>query len=123
MSSEQRLKTEDLLSTMYPEMIPTYLSVLAQTDPFPKLRFREEAGQVSSTVWWKSLTGSKVSENFIELAIRLVSAPASIASIERIFSTFAHVHNKVPNRLSVEKAQKLVYCYRILRGNSTDDID
>ena len=96
---------------------------LVQTDPFPKLRFREEARQVSSTVWWKSLTGSKVSENFIELAIRLVCAPASSASIKRKFSTFAHVHNKVPNRLSVEKAQKLVYCYRILRGNSTDDID
>ena len=90
LSSEQRLKAEDLLSTMYPEMIPTYLSLLAQTDPFPKLRFREEARQVSSTVWWKSLTGtgSKVSEDFIELAIRLVSAPASSASIERIFSTF-----------------------------------
>ena len=57
MSSEQRLKAEDLLSTMYPEMIPTYLSFFAQTDPFPKLRFREEA-QVSSTVWWKSLTGT-----------------------------------------------------------------
>ena len=92
-----------MLSTMYPEMIPTYLSFLAQTDPFPKLRFREEARQLSSTVWWKSLTGSKISENFIELAIHLVSAPASSASIERIFSTFAHVHNKVPNRLSVKK--------------------
>ena len=63
MSPEQRLKAEDLLSTMYPEMIPTYLSVLAQTDPFPKLRFREEA-HVSSTVWWKSFTRSKVSEEF-----------------------------------------------------------
>ena len=107
-------------------MIPTYLSFLAQTDPFPKLRFREEARQVSSTVWWKSLTASKVSEDFIELAIRLVSAPASCAKVEnneRIFSTFAHIHNKVRNKLSVEKAQKLVYCYRILRGNSTDDVD
>ena len=93
MSPEQRLKAEDLLSTIYPEMIPIYLRFLAQTDPFPKLRFREEARQVSSTVWWKSLTGSKVSEDFI-------------------FSTFAHVHNKVRNRHSV-----------ILRGNSTDDID
>ena len=122
MSPEQRLKAEDLLSTMYPEMIPTYLSFLEQTDPIPKLRFREEARQVSSTVWWTSLTGSKISEDFIELAIRLVrvSAPASSASIERIFSSFAHVHNKVRNSLSVEKAQKLVYCYRILRGNSTD---
>ena len=47
LSLEQRLKAEDLLSTMYPEMIPTYLGFLAQTDPFPKLRFQEEAQQVS----------------------------------------------------------------------------
>ena len=59
------------------------------------------------------LTGSKVSEDFIELAICLVSAPASSASIKRVFSTFTHVHNKVRNRLSVEKAQKLVYAKRI----------
>ena len=72
-------------------MIPTYLSLLAQTDPVPKLRIREEAQQVSSTVWWKSLTGSKVSENFIELAIRLVSAPASSASIEPN-GYFQHLH-------------------------------
>ena len=103
LSFEQRLKAEELLSTMFPEMISTYLSFLAQTDPFPKLRFREEVRQVSSKVWWKSLTGSKVSENFLKLAIRLVSAPASSASIERIFSTFAHVHNKVPNRLLLQK--------------------
>ena len=43
LSSEQRLKAEDLLSTMYVKLIPTYLSVLAQTDPFSKLRFRKEA--------------------------------------------------------------------------------
>ena len=70
-------------------MIPTYLSFLAQTDPFPKLRFREEARQVSSTDWWKSLTGSKVSENFIELAIRLVSAPASS---DQSNGYFQHLH-------------------------------
>ena len=47
-------------------LVHTYLSFMAQTDPFPKLRFREKARQVSSTVWLKSLTGSKVSEDFIE---------------------------------------------------------
>ena len=69
------------------------------------------------------LTGSKVFEDFIKLAIRLIFAFASSASIKRVFSTFAQVHNKVRNRLSVEKAQKLVYCYKILRGNSTDGIN
>ena len=99
LSPEQRLKAENLLSTMYPEMIPTYLSFLAQTDPFHKLRFEKKHDKYLQQFGKKSLTGSKVSENFIEIAICLVSAPASSASIERIFSTFAHVHNKVPNRL------------------------
>ena len=100
---------------------------MARTDPFPKLRFQEEAQQVSSTVWWKSLTGSKVSEDFIELAIRLVQylrLPV-VHQTKGYFQhvSFAHVHNKVRNRLSVEKAKNLVYCYRIPRGNSTDDVD
>ena len=99
MSLEQRLKAEALLSTMCPEMIPTYLSFLAQTDPFPKLRFREEAQQVSSTVWRKSLTESKVSKDFIELAIRLVKylrLPV-VHQTKEYFQhvSFAHVHNKV----------------------------
>ena len=54
-------------------MIPTYLSFfMAQNDPFPKLRFLEKARQVSWAVCLKGLTGSKVSEDLIEIPIRLV---------------------------------------------------
>ena len=39
-------------------------------------------------------------------------ACASSASIERVFSTFGLVHSKLRNRLGIEKAAKLVFCFR-----------
>ena len=53
--------------------------------------------------------------------IQLHSACASSASIERIFSSFGLIHNKIRNRLGVEKAAKLVFRYRMLRGK--EDLD
>ena len=55
------------------------------------------------------------------LMLQLHSASASSASIERIFSSFGLIHNKVRNRLGVEKATKLVFCYRMLRGRQELD--
>ena len=52
----------------------------------------------------------------IKFALQLMGAPASSASIERVFSTFGLVHSKLRNRLGVERASKLVFCYRMLRG-------
>ena len=43
------------------------------------------------------------------------------ASIERVFSTFGHIHSKLRNKLGVQKAAKLVLCYRMLRGGSEPD--
>ena len=45
---------------------------------------------------------------------RLVS---NFHSIERIFSNFGLIQTKLRNRLGIEKAGKLVTCYRYLRGN------
>ena len=58
---------------------------------------------------------------FLDLMLQLHSASASSASIERIFSSFGLIHNKVRNRLVVEKATKLVFCYRMLRGRQELD--
>jgi hypothetical protein len=55
------------------------------------------------------------------LACHLLSIPASSASIERIFSNFSFIHTKLRNRLGVQRATKLVFCYRMLRG--THDMD
>ena len=46
---------------------------------------------------------------------------ASSASLERVFSSFGLVHTKLRNKLGIAKAQKLVYCYRMLRGSAELD--
>ena len=48
------------------------------------------------------------------LAEQLLTARASSAGIERIFSTFGFVHSKIRNRLGTNKAGKLVFLYKLL---------
>lgn len=69
-------------------------------------------------VWWKCIQRSgKISESLCEFAVKLLTMPASSASVERIFSNFGLVQTKLRNRLGLEKATKLVTCYRHLRGD------
>jgi len=56
-----------------------------------------------------------VPHDFVELAIRLLSASFSSASIQ-IFLTFIGIQTKIRNCLGEEKTAKLVYCHRILQG-------
>ena len=51
-----------------------------------------------------------------DLAAKLLSMPPSSASVERVFSNFAFVQNKLRNRLGVDKAGKLVTCFQALRS-------
>jgi len=44
----------------------------------------------------------------------LHSAPASSASLERIFSTYGHAWSKQRNCVGPDKAEKLVKAYRYL---------
>lgn len=52
------------------------------------------------------------------LHVKLPSVPYSSASIERILSNFSYIHNKLRNRLGVQKAAKLVFGYRMLRRHN-----
>ena len=45
-----------------------------------------------------------------------MTAVASSAGVERVFSSFGFVHSKVRNRLGIEKAGKLVFMYKLLNG-------
>ena len=49
-------------------------------------------------------------------AKQLLILPSSSAAIERVFSNFGLVQTKLRNQLGLEKASKLVSCYRELRG-------
>jgi len=61
-------------------------------------------------------------QNIFYYVVILLSAPASSAAIERIFSNFGYSHSKLRNRFGTTTAAKLIFCYRMLRGNVTTDV-
>ena len=69
-------------------------------------------------IWWKGLCVLKAPENTVKFAVKLLSAPLSSGFIERVFSNFGVILTKIRNRLGNETAYKLVFCYRMLRGQS-----
>lgn len=59
-----------------------------------------------------------------KIALKLLRIPASSASLERLFSQWSFVHNKLRNRLSFEVSKKLLFIYYSLKlkdSNKCDD--
>jgi len=75
--------------------------------------------------WWqvmekKAEKSTSIPAEFCRLMRGLHSAPASSASLERIFSTFGHVWSTQRNRLGPNKAEKLVKAYRYLHHDNDE---
>ena len=75
-----------------------------------------KAISISQHNWCQGAAVYSVDPPFADLPQRQTTSPAYSASIERVFSTFSFVHNKISNRLGVQKAIKLVFCYHMLSG-------
>ena len=108
---------KDWLMELNPEYLAAAISFQAEATPYPKSFFQPAARTMKPDTWWKAVGESCVlPDGFVDLMITLHVATASSASLERIFSTFGLVITKLRNRLGLQKAQKLVFCYRMLRG-------
>ena len=59
-----------------------------------------------------------MSPPLISTALKLLHLPSSSAAIERVFSNFGLVQSKPRNQLGLEKAAKIVTCYRQLCGDA-----
>ena len=67
-------------------------------------------------------------KKFFGLMARLSVCPSSSAGLKRVFSSFGLVHNKLRNRLTNARVEKLVKVYVNLReknskGEHTDNIE
>ena len=84
--------------------------------PFNGPLFNEEViKNTSSYDWWKSFFIFKpniLSVINLENTLRLLTAVASLAGVERTFSSFGQVHTKLQNKLGVDKASKLTFLYK-----------
>ena len=108
-----------------PVFVNLTIQFQAKGAPFPDSFFDEVVvngpAKVQPLAWWKSVgrQAPDIPAPFIELMIQLhsaISAVASSASIEKIFSTDGHVHRKLRNKMGMAKPEKLVFCYRMLNG-------
>ena len=116
LSLEQINAVHSYLMNIDASFMATLVAFEGQSTPFLTAYFSGVATAMSPTQWWRAVKRCGVDEKFSDFANNLLSCPASSASIERIFSNFAFVHTKVRNRLGIEKASNLVFCYRMLRG-------
>ena len=99
------------------EFLAAAIAFQAEASPYPKSFFLPAARTMKPVTWWQAVgVNSVLPDGFVDLMVTLHEASASSASLERIFSSFGLVMTKLRNRLGLEKAQKLVFCYRMLRG-------
>ena len=124
LNSEQKEIGMQTILAKDPNFLPVMCSFQAESSPFPKSMFAEQCLQnVTPVVWWQCVkkTTSGEFHELCDYACSLLKLPASSSSIERVFSCFGLVQTKLRNRLGIEKASKLVTCYRHLRG--THELD
>jgi len=106
----------EYLITKDPSFVAMLISYQTEAAPFAPSFFLDASISMNPTRWWKAVEKCGVPHDFTELAFQLLSAPASSASIKRIFSIFGWIHIKIRNCLGNEKTAKLVFCHRLFRG-------
>jgi hypothetical protein len=71
--------------------------------------------EVSPLIWWKGNGFHESCPELMNLAVKVLSIPASSAGVERIFSSYGHIHNKNRNRFASDHAEQLAFIYHNLR--------
>lgn len=92
----------------------------SRSSPFQEALFTPQlTNEVAAYDWWKSQKTEieKISSNAFPAIEQLLTAKASSASVERIFSSFGLVHSKLRNRLGTEKASKLVFLFKVFNSS------
>ncbi|CAI6370788.1 unnamed protein product [Macrosiphum euphorbiae] len=68
-----------------------------------------EIENVSPSTWWNGICGSS---SLSKIASGILSLPSSSAATERSFSTYSLIHTKKRNKLTNERAGKLLYIHQ-----------
>ena len=123
LDSDHTNSAQEILLEIDVDSVPELLNFMLDSLPIPKTLVHESViSKTKPKVWWSSIERSNsVNKTLCQLAMKLLSMPSSSASLERVFSTFGVIQTKLRNRLGQQKAAKLVFCYRFLRGKENID--
>ena len=100
----------ELARELHPDMLATIMQFKVQERPF-NAHYFEAASSISPAAWWKLIP---IDPDLSEIIRRIIACSPSTAPLERLFSSFGIIHTNVRNRLGVEKAGKLVFCFKVL---------
>lgn len=121
LSTEEKNNAIQFIKENYEDEDTSLLTILlkfiVRAEPFNGPLFEDKVvNKVDALHWWKSLSTLKDCISSKELLVieQLMTAKATSAGVERIFSTFGFVHSKLRNQLGVEKAAKLAFLFKSL---------
>ncbi|XP_069593638.1 uncharacterized protein [Ranitomeya imitator] len=96
------------------DIVATVLKLKCESAPFQKYMFADNVvNELKPLDWWKSQS-LVLPAKIINLATQLLTASASSALVQRLFSSFGFVHTTVRNRLGTAKAGQLVFLLKVL---------
>lgn len=122
LTAKQLEEVNNWVMTQSEDFLPLMIAFQAKDLPFPPSFFADIAIKMNPVTWWKAVGKTGIPTNFVAIVIKLLSAPASSASIERVFSTLGLIHSKVRNRLGNAKAAKLAFCYLLSQPERTTQL-
>jgi len=84
------------------------------------LNCKTDGNQMNIITWWNGICSSS---NLGTVASAILQCPPTSASTERSFSTYGIVHTVKRNRLTTDRASKLVYVKHNLKLQKSDGED
>lgn len=122
--NEQR---DNAFTELNPAYMPIVSALMTKSAMFPSYLFEQQFNQTPPLEWWLLVDMNtkdprwvcwEDKKKFMALCEQLLTAVASTAGLERIFSSFGLVHSKLRNRLGTKKAHKLVYMFKTLNQST-----
>jgi hypothetical protein len=104
----------------YTTIVPTLINSKDKAAPFQQFMFHNNVIDTINPLNWQKSQADRLDYDTIKVAIQLLTT-ASIAGVERIFSSFGLVHSDLHNRLGISKAGNRVFLYKVLNQNQLED--
>lgn len=119
LSTEEKNKATEFVKENFKDtsLMAILLKFVVRSEPFNGPLFEDKVvKEVNALEWWKSFSVLKdcISSKELFVIEQLMTAKATSAGVERMFSTFGFVHSKIRNQLGVEKAAKLAFLFKSL---------
>ena len=114
LSADERDKAMQWVANRHPSLLSLFVKLEAKAPPFKKHMFGPQVTNGVTPVQWWTAQRDALGDDATQLAEQLLTARASSAAVERVFSTFGLVQSDLRNRLGIAKAGKLVFIYKVL---------